>query len=311
MSRKSKVWAVILAAGDGTRLCSITTGADGLCVPKQFCSFQDPRSLLRVTTSRAEKLVPHERIVPVVAANHRRWWQSELADFKDDQIVIQPRNRGTAAGILLPLYFIFLKDPNARVLILPSDHFVEDEDVLKHAIESILTLTSTFRNRLVLFGMAADRADPGYGWIVTSSAKSWPLVKACSFVEKPSPLEAATLFKKGALWNTFMFVGRASIFMRLFAKALPNLFNPLLRNLGTELPWSWEKLERFYSEISSYDFSGDLLERAVPQLLVATIPPCGWSDLGTPERLVDVYSNRTHVAVREEMLTVPHTLQGE
>src|SRR5262245_39381555 len=122
-------WALVLAAGDGTRLRELTT-RNGIATPKQYCSLRGGRSLLGDVLARAGRCVPRRRIVVVVAEQHRRFWERELADFPPENIVVQPSNRGTAAGILLPLLTVLERDPGARLAVLPSDHFVVRESVM-------------------------------------------------------------------------------------------------------------------------------------------------------------------------------------
>ena len=115
-------WALILAAGQGTRLSSLTTTKEGFAVPKQFCSLCGGASLLEETLSRAETVATRSHIVTVVAAEHRRWWEPTLWTLPGENIVVQPQNKGTATGLLLPLLHILRRDPNATVAVLPSDH---------------------------------------------------------------------------------------------------------------------------------------------------------------------------------------------
>jgi mannose-1-phosphate guanylyltransferase len=119
---RGNTWALILAAGQGTRLRSLTTTKEGFAVPKQFCSLCGGASLLEETLSRAETVATRSHIVTVVAAEHRRWWEPTLWTLPGENIVVQPQNKGTATGLLLPLLHILRRDPNATVAVLPSDH---------------------------------------------------------------------------------------------------------------------------------------------------------------------------------------------
>src|SRR5262249_46375911 len=132
-------WAIVLAAGDGTRLRRLTTGRDGVTTPKQYCSLRGGKTLLDQAIERGARAVGRRRGVTVVAEQHRFWWSRSLSHSPAGGVVVQPRNRGTAPGILLPLLSILRRDPEARVLILPSDHFVEDESILGHASRQAMT----------------------------------------------------------------------------------------------------------------------------------------------------------------------------
>ena len=102
MSDSPHVWALVLAAGDGSRLRALTTKPCGTAVPKQFCSLHGGRSLVEDAVGRATGLVPSERICAIVAEQHRQWWSEMhfLDRLPTGNVIVQPRNRGTAIGIL-------------------------------------------------------------------------------------------------------------------------------------------------------------------------------------------------------------------
>lgn len=112
MSGHEPLWAIVLAAGDGRRLQGLTTQG-GVAVPKQFCALEHGPSLLQEALDRAHSVVRRERICTVVASAHRRWWSGRLEGVPAANVVVQPRNRGTANGILLPLLTILERDPHA------------------------------------------------------------------------------------------------------------------------------------------------------------------------------------------------------
>ena len=102
----SAPWAIVLAAGDGTRLRDLTTDPSGQTIPKQFCSLDGDVSLLQLALSRAEQVAPWDRVTTVVAAQHEDWWLRPLQTLPGRNVIVQPRNRGTAIGTLLPLLSI-------------------------------------------------------------------------------------------------------------------------------------------------------------------------------------------------------------
>jgi len=93
MANRGETWAVVLAGGYGTRLSSLTTDAEGVVIPKQFCSLDGRRSLLQVAIEQTEAHVPRERVIAVVAAEHRRWWEPQVAALKEENVVVQPCSR--------------------------------------------------------------------------------------------------------------------------------------------------------------------------------------------------------------------------
>lgn len=165
MTSSTRLWSIVLAAGDGSRLAELTRNEQGEAIPKQYWTFDGVSSMLRWTLDRITPLVPESRIVPVVAEAHRRWWDGELRDIPRSHIVVQPRNRGTAAGILLPLLRIVSEDPDATVFVTPSDHFVADPDPLWWSVsvaEAAVRRDPERRRKLRMLGTPPAHR-PGYG----------------------------------------------------------------------------------------------------------------------------------------------------
>ena len=109
-----QLWAVVLAGGDGRRVAALTRGVAGESAPKQYCAFGSDEPLLRWALRRAAAIVPWSRILVVVTEHHRRYWQQTLSDLPPQNIIVQPSNRGTAAGILLPVLDIVLHRDRRR-----------------------------------------------------------------------------------------------------------------------------------------------------------------------------------------------------
>ena len=276
--RDSRAWAIVLAAGDGTRLHALTTVRRGLAIPKQFCSLAGGPSLLRQALTRASLSVPMERVLVVVAEQHRRWWEPELETLPVTPIV-QPANRGTAAGVLLPLLRLLELDPAARVLLVPSDHFVDDEQVLATAARAALERVAA-RKRIVLLGVTPSAPAPGYGWIAPGLPAGRDLSAVSSFIEKPDRSVARSLQKQGGLWNTFLLAARARHLAQLYGRTLPELTSTLESAIGSDTA-----TRTAYRRLEVLDFSRELLQRSVGALEVLRVADCGWDDLGTPERV--------------------------
>lgn len=281
-------WGIILAAGEGVRLRSVTADQRGVPVPKQFCAFRGRQSMLRCALERAERVIPRERILVVVSPAHHMWWEHELADRPPRNVLVQPSNRGTAVGVLFPLIEIIRRDAAAAVRIFPSDHYVEDETILQAALEDVMERARWQADRVILLGMAPEGPDPDYGWIVPASDDPGPIVEVAAFVEKPTVERAAQLQREDALWNSFMLWSPGHLLLRLYLEHLSEVASLFLRRLERMAPEVWDpsELESVYRVLPKRDFSRDLLEPAVHDLAVFRVPPCGWSDLGTPERVV-------------------------
>lgn len=281
---REHLWAVVLAGGNGSRVSGLTSGPAGVAAPKQYCTFGRATCMLRWALDRAATVVPRERVLTIVAEEHRRFWDGELKDLPPGNVVVQPRNRGTAAGILLPFLEILLhRDPRGRVLVLPSDHYVADEPVLRRALREALGVPRTPDGRLVVLGMTPTADDPEYGWIVPASARGGALRDVAGFVEKPDAQTARDLVGSGALLNTLMFVADGRALLPIYEETLPRLLHPFLRLLREDV--DGRALAGLYETLPVSDFSREVLERSPHRLSVLPVPDCGWSDLGTPERI--------------------------
>jgi mannose-1-phosphate guanylyltransferase len=281
---REHAWAIVLAGGDGLRLLAWTGDPSGRVVPKQYCSFGRPRSMLRWALERACSVVPREHVLIVVAEQHRRFWEQELSDFPLDNIVVQPRNRGTGAGLLLPLLRLWPhRDTVARVLVLASDHYVEDEQTLRESLDMALNARGRRAGRLLLLGMTPSGLDDDFGWIVPASRVSGRIRRVAHFAEKPGPEGARILMRRGALVNSLILVAPADLILRLYQETLPGILGALLDCPGDA--GGREHLAEIYESIPTSDFSRHVLSRSVRHLSVVEVPWCGWSDLGTPDRL--------------------------
>lgn len=284
MATYGRTWAVVLAGGSGNRLASLTTGEDGVQVPKQFCSFGAPQSMLERTLERTLRIVPASRIVPVVVEGHRGWWQHQLSGIPTGNILAQPRNHGTGAAVLHALLTILDRDRDATLLIIPSDHGVEDEAVLYEATVSLLEEARHSPGRLVLLGSEPEAAETSYGWIVRKENGRDRACGVARFVEKPAAREATALLRAGALWNTLICASTTYALALIYAES--ELHWPMhVRNAAPVPATDADLALQSHEESHQLDFSKHVLSARADRLRVLSLPSCGWSDLGTPERM--------------------------
>jgi mannose-1-phosphate guanylyltransferase len=233
--------------------------------------------MLEWAVERALGVTTTERLVTVVAREHRSFFQPLAGGL--GTVVEQPSNRGTAAGILLPLLDICQRDPDATVLLLPSDHFVADEAALQEGLALAVERARADRKRTFLLGIEPDGPDTEYGWIVPAGGD-----RVAAFVEKPGAPRAAELFAVGALWNAFMLASSARALVALFSRAVPGLLRSFRAARGRA---DRERaLDNLYALLPPTDFSRDVLSACAGDLGLVRAPACGWTDLGTPARLL-------------------------
>lgn len=282
-------WALMLAGGEGSRLRSLTTTKSGITVPKQFCSLSGRGSLLDATLRRARSIVDAQRVCVVVTAHHRCWWEAPLRDLPSSHVVVQPLNKGTANGILLPLLHILEEDADARVIILPSDHHVRREDILQDAALRALRALRDESCGIVLLGAAPERPDEELGYIVPGSRCGEHVYEVADFVEKPSQAEAARLMGRGGLWNVFIIAARARALLAAFEREHSYIVHEAQRLVRARRDGQIDgEIERFYEALPQLDFSRHVAQTDPTRLRVLRVPRCGWSDLGTPLRVREV-----------------------
>jgi mannose-1-phosphate guanylyltransferase len=290
--QSSNLWVIILAGADGRRLSALTVGRDGLIRPKQFGSLNGGPSLVQLALKRAEGLAPGERIVTVVTEANRRWWEAVLPPSDPSTVVVQPSNRGTGLDVLLPLLVIAKKDPKASVICLPSDRYVEREDVLAQAMQQATAPSAFGLLKLSLLGMPPNAPDPGYGYLSALAESGVGMRPVRYFIEKPDAQLAALLIRAGSLWNSGIFAGRLQLLLQLFPRHVPGLLTQMQavvnRWSGPRVPS--RELVALYACKPTVDFSHAVLQMQQTLLQFLTVPPCGWIDVGTPERLAATLS---------------------
>jgi mannose-1-phosphate guanylyltransferase len=283
-----QTWGIVLAAGEGTRVRTFLSRICGNRGIKQFCTVIGRRSMLEHTLARVEMLIPRQRILVIVGENHRPEVTQQLAHWPEENIIMQPQNRDTTAGILLPLTHIAKRDPNATVAIFPSDHFVADEQRFMNCVHQAVAETYWFPGSFVLLGMTPDRVEDGYGWIEPGAAENHRLTQAVKrFWEKPSRAHAETLWRHGALWNSFVCVSHAHTLWTMVREAVPDVYMHFLRlyhALGT--PEAQHVMRRMYRHLRAVNFSSGVCEPWATTLRVLPVPDVGWSDWGSVERIV-------------------------
>lgn len=290
MVDESNRWAVILAAGEGSRLRALTTLPSGIAIPKQFCSLYEGPSLLEDALHRGESVADKSRICAVVAEQHRCWWEGALASLPDRNVIVQPQNRGTANGVLLPLMHILLRDPSARIVLLPSDHHVLQEAVLTASLRDALERLDWRSEETLLLGIHPEEVDPDLGYILPGGTDGRGALTVARFIEKPPRAVADELIRAGGLWNAFIVVTTASALLDLFRQRIPQVVEAMRAavQLDHEQGSSIAAVAELYRRLPITDFSRDIVAGQESRLRVVPVRPCGWSDLGTPKRVAEV-----------------------
>lgn len=296
-SRSSEIrCGIVLSGGNGTRIRDLVYRLRGHNLPKQYVNFIGRRSMLEHTFQRAEKLIPPERLYVIIAKEHLQFSEvrDQVGSRSPEKIVIQPKNKDTAPGLLLPLIYLHRRYPDAAVAVFPSDHFILEEDVFIEHVDLAFRVVEHDGSRVVLLGVEPHAPEPEYGYIVPGGEIKEPgfapTRKVELFVEKPRLEAAEKIIRRGALWNTLVMVFKATTMMDVLQRAMPEVyrsFQPLLTAIGTAD--EQRVLEAVYRELPPVNFSTAILQ-ALPAenrqaLLVLPVHSVTWSDWGSEDRL--------------------------
>jgi mannose-1-phosphate guanylyltransferase len=286
MNAVGSTWAVVLAAGEGTRLAALTRDAAGQAVPKQYCSLNGGRALVQDAVKRAARVVPLERTCVIVAEQHTPHWRKALRSLPAANLIVQPENRGTANGILLATLALLARDPLARIIFLPADHFVLDESALARSLQELTAALPHNPDGLTLIGIEPDDADPELGYIIPGRTLSDGLRTVSRFVEKPPAQVACELVAAKALWNSFIFGAPGGALLSLFGLQLGHIVDEMTTALTRdEQSGTRSALPELYERMPTVDFSRAIVQQFPHALRVLTASACGWNDLGTPRRV--------------------------
>lgn len=267
---------VILCGGSGTRLWPLSRKS----YPKQFAALTGPESLFQATARRhsGEGNAPP---VIVTADAFRFIAAGQLAEagVEPGTILLEPEPRNTGPAVLAAAMHALAQDPDAMLLIAPSDHVIGRPAALRAAIGA--GMDAARDGRIVTFGAVPDRAETGYGWLEPDAGEGEGAVPLRRFVEKPGPAEAERMLAEGRhLWNMGLFLARADTLVAAFGTHAPDLVGPVRDSLDAAArdldflrlaagPWS--RLRQV-----SFDYA--VMEKAANVAVVRC--DAGWSDLG-------------------------------
>ncbi len=269
-------YAILMAGGVGSRFWPVSTTQN----PKQFLDILGVgESLIQTTFKRLSKFIPTENILILTHKMYRKKVQEHLPGIKDEQIVLEPEMRNTAPSILLGSLKIYTRNKNAKILVAPSDHWIENqgnfiEDVEK-AFENIQE-----GGKLICLGIKPTFPNTGYGYIKYKKAGD-SLKPVTKFTEKPSIKKAQEFLKEeNYLWNAGIFIWSAEYIITCFKEYLPEMYR-LFERAGDIWNKPEEKtfLEQNYGRATNISIDYGIMEKSNK---VFVIPASfSWNDLGT------------------------------
>lgn len=273
-----KLYAVILCGGRGERFWPRSRRN----TPKQFAALLGRHSLLQQTSERVRGVCPVSRQVFVAPAELEKQVRTQVKPAKG-RLLLEPQGKNTAPAIGLAAAWLQAESADATMLVLPSDHLVEDKAGFLASVRFAAELAQ--EHLLVTFGIPPSRPDTGYGYIQMGdrirSGEGQTAHKVRGFREKPDPQTAAGYVSSGSfLWNSGMFVWRVDAIMDAFRRFLPELASELVKfskAVGTKGESS--ALARVYRCAESISIDYAVMEKA--DNLAVVRAGFDWDDLGS------------------------------
>jgi mannose-1-phosphate guanylyltransferase len=270
-----------MAGGVGVRFWPLSK----VSRPKQFLDILGVgKSLIQMTVNRFKQICPDENIYIVTNEIYYDLVKEQLPQLTDEQIILEPMRRNTAPCIAYANYKIKQHNPDANIVVAPSDHVILNE---KSFINHIQAAIFCIENNpwLLTLGIQPTRPDTGYGYIQFDENNKYApeqrISKVKLFTEKPE-LELAKQFLESGdfLWNAGIFVWKLSVIEKAFDLYLPDvseLFKQYADKINT--PFEKETMHTIYEQCRSISIDYGIMEKATNVHVLSS--DFGWSDLGT------------------------------
>ena len=281
-------YCVIMAGGIGARFWPMSTSAH----PKQFIDILGTgQTLIQQTYNRFLKICPPENIFVVTSEEYRPLVKKQIPQMEDFQILGEPSRRNTAPCIAYANHKILKINPEARIVVAPSDHIILKEDVFTKVVSEALETVSD-NDWLLTIGIKPNRPDTGYGYIQYNDSQDVHSIKDIrkvkTFTEKPILEIAKTFIESGDfLWNAGIFIWSLKSIQKAFHKYLPevnDLFQEGMEKYNT--PNEAEFIQDTYRVCKNISIDYGVMEKAENVYVYAA--DLGWSDLGTWGSLFEI-----------------------
>lgn len=290
----SNNYLVILAGGVGSRFWPLSHRTR----PKQF---QDVlgcgRTILQMTFDHFKPLFPVENIWVVTLRTYRDYVREQLPDVPARQILLEPLRRNTAASIAYAGWHIKALNPNANIVVTPSDHLISDIDTFRQTIASCMDFTAE-TDSVVTLGIRPNRPETGYGYIEAdmsyASSRNGSIFRVDHFIEKPT-LEMALDYvtQSNIFWNSGIFIWSVNTLVnayRVYRPDMAKFFGDMQSLLGTEHEQTY--LDAHYASLEDISVDYAIMEKMDEFFVFAA--RFGWRDLGSWSSLHDELPKDVH-----------------
>lgn len=286
-----RTYGIILAGGGGTRFWPLSRKE----LPKQLLNLTGKDLMVNETIDRLEGNIEKDDIFVVTNISQAELMlQATAGRINKNHILAEPAARNTAACIGYAAMEVLQKYGDGIMCILPSDHYIGDLDVYKKVVADAIRVAGE-TDALVTIGIQPTYPSTGYGYIRHEEAKAADCYyNVRHFVEKPDLKTARKYLLSGDyLWNSGMFIWKASVIMRCFEELLPDIY-ACLQQIGAAMNTEKEKevINEIYPVIPKISIDYGIMERAGNVLVIEG--NFGWSDVGSWDALEALYDKDEH-----------------
>lgn len=277
-------FAVLMAGGVGSRFWPVSKKS----YPKQFHDMLGTgETLIQKTFSRLEKLIPAENIYILTNELYDDLVREQLPKVQDHQIVLEPSMNNTAPCILLSSLKVQKENPDAVMIVAPSDHWIEDEDAFIENVQTTFDACQRDQNLLMTLGIQPSFPHTGYGYIQYQEQEATPIKKVTNFTEKPDYATAKSFLQQGNyVWNAGIFIWSVKAITVAFQNCLPEMYSLFAEGIN-DYNTATEKqfIEENYSKSENISIDYGIMEKSEH---VSVLPAkFDWNDLGSWGSLYD------------------------
>ena len=292
-----------MAGGIGSRFWPMSRNT----LPKQFLDIMGTgKTLIRQTYERFLEICPPENIYIVTNEQYQEHVYAQLPELNKNQVLAEPQRRNTAPCIAYAAFKIAQLNPDANMVVAPSDHVINDEKNFQEAIRVGLAFTKK-TDGLLTIGIQPSRPDTGYGYIQFKEKvedENFGINEVKTFTEKPN-LEMAKFFLKSGefLWNSGIFLWNCKAILQAFEKNLPDMYTLFQEgNIVYNTPEESTFIRKAYEKCTNISIDYGVMEKAKNVFVLSA--EFGWSDLGTWKSL---YEQLPHDK-KENAVVGPHVM---
>jgi mannose-1-phosphate guanylyltransferase len=279
-------YAMILSGGGGTRLWPMSRKDK----PKQLLPLIDEQSMFKTSVARLAPLFPPERIFIVTGRKYAEMMQADVPEIPQENFIIEPHGRDSAAATALGISVIHKRDPQATVAMLAVDHHIAKPDVFLDVLKASSKMAQ--EGYIVTLGVSPSFPATAFGYIRQGEKlqiiDGFNCHKALQFTEKPNVVTATTFLASGHYtWNSGMFIWKTETALKEFQRQQPVMFNALQTLMPTiDTPQYEKRLDEIWGKMPKISIDFAIMEGAKRMVVIPV--DIGWSDVGSWASLFEV-----------------------